>query len=79
MPRSATIKKATYPVPGSNAARILKYIQDHPETTTNGIITGMKLNPSVVRKCLGVLEEKGRIEDTRDAENHHHYTAKVVY
>ena len=37
----------------------------------------MSLNPSIVRKCLAVLMDRGLLKDAPDEQNHHHYSAKV--
>lgn len=70
--------KQVYPRPGSHAETILNFVVANPGTTTNGVISGLSMNPSVVRKCLTVLLERGRIEDRPDDKQHHHYTAKDV-
>jgi DNA-binding IclR family transcriptional regulator len=69
--------KRLYPRPGTHAESILEFVQTHDGTTTNGIIAALKLNPSVVRKCLRVLMEKGSLVDRPDASRNHHYSAKV--
>lgn len=66
-----------YPQAGTNADRILEYVREHPQTSKNGIIEGLKLNPGVVRKCVAALEEKGLLVDAPDDRRVHHYTAKV--
>ncbi len=67
-----------YPVPGTNAERILHFIISNPGTTTNGVITAMKMNASPVRKCLVALEAKGLIEDQPDEDGNHHYSVKAL-
>jgi hypothetical protein len=66
-----------YPRPGSHAERILQFIEANDGTTTNGVISGLKLNPSIVRKCLAVLMDRGLLIDRPDEQKHHHYSAKV--
>jgi len=75
MPKTTTM--VVYPRPGTHAETILKYVQSNDRTTTNGIISGLKMNPSIVRKCLGVLVERGMLLDEPDENQHHHYTAKT--
>ncbi len=67
-----------YPRPGSNAERILHFIISNEGTTTNKIITSLKMNPSVVRKCLAGLVATGKIEDRPDSDKNHHYHPKKV-
>ncbi len=67
----------TYPMPGSNAERILNYIQANPGASTNKGITGLEMNPSVVRKCLTNLMTKGLLEDRPSQDGIHHYSAKA--
>jgi len=69
--------KNIYPRPGTHAETIRDFVQAHDGITTNGIISGLKLNPSVVRKCLRVLVEKGALVDRPDEARNHHYSAKV--
>lgn len=72
----ASTRPAVYPLPGTHAETIMKYVQEHDGTTTNGIIEGLGMNPSTVRKCLAVLVDRGVLKDAPDANKHHHYTAK---
>lgn len=69
-------RPAVYPLPGTHAETIRDYVIANPNTTTNGIIEGLKMNPSVVRKCLAVLVDRGVLVDAPDDNKHHHYTAK---
>lgn len=69
-------KNDTYPRPGTRAANVYDYIASNEGTTTNGIISGLKYNPSVVRKCLTNLETKGRIADTVDGKGYHSWRVK---
>lgn len=66
-----------YPRPGSNAERILDHIQENDGVTTNAIIRTLAMNPSVVRKCLASLIDRGFIVDKPDEAKNHHYSAKV--
>jgi DNA-binding IclR family transcriptional regulator len=68
---------ALYPLPGSNAERILEFIQQNPKATKNQIIRKLRMNPSVVRDILATLEEREFISDNRDERGHHHYSAKA--
>lgn len=68
--------RRVYPREGSNAATILDFILRTPEVTTNGVINGLSMNPSTVRKCLKVLLERDKITDEPDGDGNHHYTAK---
>lgn len=70
-------KNEIYPRPGTRAAQVLDYIFSNEGTTTNGIISGLKYNPSVVRKCLVNLLAKGRITDHVDGNGHHNWRAKA--
>lgn len=60
----------TYPQPGSNAERVLHYVLTHPGSPTNSIITGLRMNPSVVRKCLANLAEHNKIVDVPKGKVH---------
>jgi DNA-binding MarR family transcriptional regulator len=71
------MKPVTYPRPGSNAERVLEYIQNHDGTTKNQIIGALKMNPSVVRGAVQMLVQKGLVTDRPDENRHHHYSAKV--
>jgi hypothetical protein len=75
MPKKTAVPTSSYPRPGSHAERILVYVTANDGTTTNGIISGLKLNPSIVRKCLAVLMERGLLRDNPDENRHHHYSA----
>lgn len=66
-----------YPIAGTHAETILNYVQANEGTTTYGIITGLDMNPSVVRKCLRVLAEKGVLIDRRDKARNHRWSAKA--
>lgn len=66
----------TYPQADTKAEVILDHIRANPGITRNAIITQLKLNPAVVRKCIQALTEHGLIEDSPDERNHHHYSAK---
>jgi predicted transcriptional regulator len=72
MPTATT---GRYPLPGTNAERVLNFIIDNPETTTNKIIEKLAMNPTVARKCLKSLIEHSKIKDAPDENQHHHYTA----
>lgn len=69
--------RPVYPRPGTHAETILEFVKANDGTTTNGIVSGLKMNPSVVRKCLSVLVERGALKDNRDANRHHHFSAIV--
>lgn len=64
-----------YPLPGTNAERVLEYVLANPETTTNQIIEKLAMNPTVARKCLKSLIDHSKIRDEPDENGHHHYTA----
>lgn len=66
----------TYPVPGTNAERVLKFVIENPGTPTNNVITKLALNPSVARKCLAALQKRNRILDLPNEAGHHCWTAK---
>lgn len=68
--------KTTYPIPGTHAETILDDVRGHDATTTHGIISRLKLNPSVVRKSLTVLVAKGRLIDRVDDKGIHHWSVK---
>lgn len=73
MSRSAAL---AYPRPGTNAERVLDHIKANPGVTTNGLITKLDMNSTIVRKCLKSLLSSGKIEDAFDKTNgFHHYTA----
>lgn len=66
----------TYPIADTHAARILEFIQSNPGTTRNAIISGLDLNPSIVRRYAQALLERGLIVDTPNDSGYHSYTAK---
>lgn len=66
-----------YPLPGTHAETILNYVQENRGTTTNGVISALQMNPSVVRKCLSALIERGLVHDNKDDRGHHHYSART--
>ena len=66
--------KGRYPLPGTNAERVLNFIALNPDTTTNKIIEKLAMNPTVARKCLKSLLEHSKIKDMPDENQHHHYT-----
>ena len=66
----------TYPIPGTNAERILTVISLNPGISVTGIVNKLRMNPSPTRACLKALLEHGLITDEQDANQHHHYTAK---
>lgn len=68
----------TYPQADTKAEVILGHIRDNPGVTRNAIITGLKLNPAVVRKCITALLDHELIEDAPDDRGHHHYSAKGI-
>lgn len=68
---------ATYPKAGTHAARILDFVKESPGTTKNSIITGLDLNPGIVRKCIIALMAAGLLTDSPDENGHHHYSAKA--
>lgn len=70
-------RETIYPRPGTHAETVLTYVQSNDGTTTNGIISGLKMNPSVVRKCLKVLSERQKVTDSMDDNGHHHFSAKT--
>lgn len=70
-------KTDTYPRPGTRAALVYDFIAENPGTTKNGVISGLDFNPSVVKKCIDNLVDKGRIVDKPDAQGYHHYTTKT--
>lgn len=78
MKNAAKVATAIYPRPGTHAARVLDHIKANPRITKNGIIEGLKLNPSVVRDLMRTLIDKGLVVDEPDAEGRHHYSAKTV-
>jgi DNA-binding IclR family transcriptional regulator len=53
-----------YPQINTRAAQILEYVKANPGTSRNGIISGLSLNPSVVRRYVQVLVERGLIRDS---------------
>jgi len=65
-----------YPRPGTHAEKILTFVSDNPGASTNRVISKLSLNPSVARKCLAILVERGLLVDSRDDNGFHHYTAK---
>lgn len=74
----ATMAKTdTYPHPGTRAALVYDHIAQNPGVTKNGIISGLSFNPSVVKKCVENLLNKGRIADRKDDQGHHHYTVRT--
>lgn len=72
------LKTDIYPRAGTRAQVVLEYIAQNSGTTTNGIIAGLKFNPSVVRKCLSALLSRKVIVDAQDNKGHHHYSVKKV-
>lgn len=70
--------KRVYPRPGTHADRILAYVGSNDRTTTNGIISGLKLNPSIARKCISVLVDRGLLKDRPDENGHHHYSVQAT-
>lgn len=65
----------TYPVPGTNAEKILEFVQANPTTTRYGIISKLEMNPGVVKKAMVGLIDAGLVKDVPDAQGHHHYTS----
>lgn len=68
--------KVIYPEPGTRAAQVLHYIAENEGTTKNKIITALRMNPSVVKKCVQALMENERIVDEPDDQRHHHYRVR---
>ena len=66
----------TYPQADTKAEVILDHIRGNPGVTRNAIITGLRLNPAVVRKCITALLDHELIEDAPDERGHHHYSVK---
>lgn len=64
-----------YPRVNTMAERILDFIVDNPDVTTNTILKQLDLNPSPARKCLRTLLEHKIVTDTIDAAGHHHWKA----
>lgn len=69
------VRTRTYPRPDTHAHAILSYIKENEGTTKNGIITGLQLNPGIVRKAVVALLEAGAIKDAPDQNQNHHYSA----
>jgi DNA-binding IclR family transcriptional regulator len=67
---------ASYPLPGTNAERILNFVQENPGTTRNRIIEKLDMNPSVVKGAITTLTLKGLVLDKPDERSHHHYHAR---
>lgn len=59
-----------YPQADTRASQILDYIKINPGTSRNGIISGLGLNPSVVRRYVQVLVERGLVRDTLEDGKH---------
>lgn len=72
------VRMKTYPRPGTHADTILAYIKKNEGTTKNGIITGLGLNPGIVRKAVSALLDAGVIKDAPDESQNHHYSAMSV-
>ncbi len=68
-----------YPQPGTNAMRVLVFIRENPGASTNKIITGLKLNPTIARKCVTNLLEHKKIEDKPNDQGHHSYSVKTQW
>ncbi len=66
----------TYPLADTHAERILEYIRANPETSRNGIISALELNPSIVRRYVQVLLDRELIVDEQTEEGHHRYSKK---
>lgn len=64
---------AEYPQADTKAELILGFIREHPGTSRNAIITGLKMNPSVVRRYVQVLIDRKLIEDDPTPEGWHRY------
>lgn len=64
-----------YPLPGTNAERVLNYIIANPGVSTNKIIEKLSMNPTVARKCVKSLLEHSKIKDNPTEAGHHSYTA----
>lgn len=62
-----------YPMPGTNADRILAVITVQPGISVSGLVNALKMNPSPTRVCLKALTKHGLIEDRPDNNGHHHY------
>lgn len=68
-----------YPLPETNASRVLVFIRENPGTSTNNVITGLRMNPTVVRKCIANLLEHNKISDKVNDQGHHSYTVKTKW
>lgn len=68
-----TVKTRVYPQPGTHAETVATFVSANPGVTTNGIIVGLKMNPSYVRRILRNLLHKEVIEDRPDGDQNHHY------
>lgn len=67
-----------YPLPGTNAHRVLRCVQENPGISTNGVIVKLGLNPTVARKCLHGLLNNGKISDVLNSGGHHSYTVRTL-
>lgn len=63
-----------YPRTGTKAEAILEYIRENPGTSHNAIISGLDLNPSVVKRYVQVLLSRKLVTDEPDDSGFHHYT-----
>lgn len=68
----------TYPIPGTNADKILKLIAEQPGISVTSIINQLELNPSPGRECIKALLEYEAIEDRPEPNGYHHYYVKEV-
>lgn len=66
--------KTQYPLPGTNAERVLAHLVANPGSSTNSIISALGMNPTVARKCITSLLQHSRIKDTAESENQHEWT-----
>lgn len=69
------VRRADYPLAGTNADKVLEAIKGEPGISTNQIIKQTSLNPAVVRKCLANLIERGRVTDNPTSHGYHSYSA----
>lgn len=72
MPTATT---GRYPLPGTNAERVLNFVVSNPGVSTNKIIEQLRMNPTVARKCIKSLMEHSKIKDEPTEAGYHSYTA----
>lgn len=64
------------PKPGSKAAAIYKYIEDHPGTGINPIVSDLEFSWRTVLTTVRRFVSRNLVEDNVDERKHHHFTAK---